>query len=703
MRDFLSFLAALVITVAPARADQILGPGRVDNAGKVLLPGGLTLGKWQGGKYTATPDVLDAGRILGDGSGIKARAVITGAVDRIVAEKLFERLSINDFYQFTDGLDYLPALNRAVAALPDSGGTIYLPRREGCYPVSNVVVIGNGSASGPSTKQNVRLVGDTGSGTGGQTGVVADKGTCIKYGGASKIAAILQFNGPMAMGLEGIVLEAGYLGYSVSPTASTTSGSKAVTAIASMNNVVVGARVTGNGIPAGTIVTAISGSTATLSNAATAGGIGVLTFDHNQSTVDNALLLNHVFRSTVRNVGLRHARIGMRQDSYSAPNGFVVGSNDSSFDNIWCENTAIAGGSAGAGCFDIGGSDATDILDVARNTYTNLVGIYAGDPNARGITLRYTDNLTFRGGMMYSQREPGLGYALAIIPPTGKGREPVFPAEIAFQSMALVGRVYRDPRYNPDSNGCFGITFWPMHAGDMMDPHNPGKGTLPSFPCFTGVDDRGNFFGWSQFRSWLDDAAGNSVVYDAHATFGRNTQLTQVTATTAATVFQTHRLPAVAMRARNSKDYPVNASFPLSNAAQYAYDRVVRYVASGNYQNGTGAAANVRLLIKVGGELPTTVFDSGNVLLPFSRSYGSWRFEGDLTLSASGSQNFYGRFTVGTAGDAAGVAREPLATRVANADGIAVDMTVDQFLTATVQPGAAGIVFNAERSTIQVQ
>ncbi len=63
----LSALAALLLpVVGAAHADQLLGQGRIDGAGQVLLPGGPTLGRWQGNKYTATPDALS---IVGAGSG----------------------------------------------------------------------------------------------------------------------------------------------------------------------------------------------------------------------------------------------------------------------------------------------------------------------------------------------------------------------------------------------------------------------------------------------------------------------------------------------------------------------------------------------------------------------------------------------------------------------------------------------------------
>lgn len=59
MRIFLFIILAALSLAAPGRADQILGAGRIDGTGRVLLPGGPMLGTWAGGKFTATSNGLD--------------------------------------------------------------------------------------------------------------------------------------------------------------------------------------------------------------------------------------------------------------------------------------------------------------------------------------------------------------------------------------------------------------------------------------------------------------------------------------------------------------------------------------------------------------------------------------------------------------------------------------------------------------------
>lgn len=66
----------------------------------------------------------------------------------------------------------------------------------------------------------------------------------------------------------------------ISKTGTTTNGSKTITSISSTSQLIVGHRVSGVGIPASTKVTAISGTTVTISKSATASGAGVaLTFN----------------------------------------------------------------------------------------------------------------------------------------------------------------------------------------------------------------------------------------------------------------------------------------------------------------------------------------------------------------------------------------------------------------------------------------
>jgi hypothetical protein len=62
---------------------------------------------------------------------------------------------------------------------------------------------------------------------------------------------------------------------SYTPTGTTANGSNSITAVSSTAGLTVGMSITGAGIPAGTVVTAISGTTLTISQNATASASGV--------------------------------------------------------------------------------------------------------------------------------------------------------------------------------------------------------------------------------------------------------------------------------------------------------------------------------------------------------------------------------------------------------------------------------------------
>lgn len=114
-------LAALTVAASPALADQVLGQGRIDSANRVILPGGPTLGTWQGQKYTATPDSLAVKSV---GSVIPWARKEAGAVTRNLIDKLYEHLSVKDFGAVGDTTsvdsvmkaDDGPAIQRAIDA-----------------------------------------------------------------------------------------------------------------------------------------------------------------------------------------------------------------------------------------------------------------------------------------------------------------------------------------------------------------------------------------------------------------------------------------------------------------------------------------------------------------------------------------------------------------------------------------------------------
>lgn len=150
MRLFVRPVAALLAAgtlAAPARADTILGMPRIDGGAHVILPGGPTLGTFQGGTFTLTPDAI---RIRGTGStgtisGMGAAAAPGGTV-RSFADWFADRTNVLAFA----GADLSAKFAAACAALPATGGAIYIPAgnhtasdRMACDG-KNVAVIGDG-------------------------------------------------------------------------------------------------------------------------------------------------------------------------------------------------------------------------------------------------------------------------------------------------------------------------------------------------------------------------------------------------------------------------------------------------------------------------------------------------------------------------------------------------------------------------------
>lgn len=119
-------LAALAALSAPARADQLLGQGRIDSDSRVVLPGGPTLGLWRGHTFTATPDVL---QIQGTGSTGDVSSMSVTPPGRGVASalsRLFDAtVSLAGFGAKDDNAtDNTAAVQAAVNAATAAGRTL---------------------------------------------------------------------------------------------------------------------------------------------------------------------------------------------------------------------------------------------------------------------------------------------------------------------------------------------------------------------------------------------------------------------------------------------------------------------------------------------------------------------------------------------------------------------------------------------------
>lgn len=113
----------------------------------------------------------------------------TGGVRRSLNDKLGDIINVKDFGAAGDGsTDDTTALVNAIAALPSTGGVIYVPA--GVYMVDpDQLTLGNGSNSALSTRNGIALIGEA------ATPYLSTSGTVIKARGAG--TSLLTLAGPV--------------------------------------------------------------------------------------------------------------------------------------------------------------------------------------------------------------------------------------------------------------------------------------------------------------------------------------------------------------------------------------------------------------------------------------------------------------------------------------------------------------------------
>jgi Pectate lyase superfamily protein len=108
----------------------------------------------------------------------------------------------------TGTADSTTAFNNAFAALPSTGGVVYAPA--GNYKINGIIVMGNGSASGVSTRHGMRLIGAAPPGDLSIAGYPTTGATRLFSGAASDM---IHVNGPVqGWGLENIHLDGASVG-----------------------------------------------------------------------------------------------------------------------------------------------------------------------------------------------------------------------------------------------------------------------------------------------------------------------------------------------------------------------------------------------------------------------------------------------------------------------------------------------------------
>jgi hypothetical protein len=134
---FVAAAAALFIAVLPARSDQILGAGRIDNSGNVTLSNGVKIGKSNGtgldlSGMSATPTGSGISVFLSDIlAALRPHAATNAALK--TSGTWFSAIRRNGFYAQGDGgvMDYTWSPTNCSAA--DDGAQVQPTGRTGCW------------------------------------------------------------------------------------------------------------------------------------------------------------------------------------------------------------------------------------------------------------------------------------------------------------------------------------------------------------------------------------------------------------------------------------------------------------------------------------------------------------------------------------------------------------------------------------------
>jgi hypothetical protein len=224
------------------------------------------------------------------------------------------------------------------------------------------------------------------------------------------------------------------------------------------------------------------------------GGLKDLTLVGNATANIAAVGINdfHHVRADFRRVHVQgYSATGIRFDAVGAaglPAGVAIGGDRS----IWEAVNVDSPTATTANGVDIGptteggvGTDNASLLFIG----CNFKG--GSDAAARGVILRYADNITFVRTLIQAGTN-----AIGVVPPGGTSN---FPMAISFFDSPVLGAVAVTGSWT-STTGVRGMLFWPWVTTD--------GGTPTSHAKLRGVDDQGGFFG-----AWTGDPiAGYSLL-----------------------------------------------------------------------------------------------------------------------------------------------------------------------------------------------
>jgi hypothetical protein len=192
----------------------------------------------------------------------------------------------------------------------------------------------------------------------------------------------------------------------------------------------------------------------------------------------------HHVRAEFRRVHVQgYSGTGIRIDAVGSaglPSGVAIGGDRSTWETINVDSPT----STTANGIDIGptteggvGTDNASITFIA----CNFKG--GSDSTARGVVLRYADNITFLRTLITAGTN-----AIGVVPPGGSSN---FPMAISFFDSPVLGAVAVTGSWT-STTGVRGMLFWPWITTDGGSPTAHAK--------LRGIDDQGAFFG-----TWTGD------------------------------------------------------------------------------------------------------------------------------------------------------------------------------------------------------
>lgn len=379
------------------------------------------------------------------------------------------------------------------------------------------------------------------------------------------------------------------------------------------------------------------------------GGIRGITLDC-AGLANTGLNASHVTKSRFEELYVRRwLTTGIVLTAFPTPTNCYTGANDNSWIDCSVEEPS---GSSNVVAIKIGiNASSPSNLDVARNTFTNCCFFAPDDSNSTCILLQFCDIITFIGGFTYS---PGAGRAVGVrvIPPTGNL---VFPSEIAFYNMPILGGVTIKNTWNPSGNSNRGLHFWPYNTADGSAPPTYSGGGIH------GITTDGWFLDGNQLQT-----LGNGVLGKTVTAINRSNADITVVNTVAATNIYSFTVPGGTLKTTG----------------------FLRLRLIGEYLNNSGSGANLQINGFYGGGTPFTCAFTG---VPTGANPRSFQLEFVIASRAgsAASQQVDCRAVLGAIGSSTGLVAAAYQENVGTSNALNVDSTVAQTLAITAWHSAA--------------